>query len=426
MPELIDNKHIFSLLEVTRSIQKTIADRYKSLYWIKAEMNKLNHYSHSGHCYPELVEKKDGKIVAEIRSILWKADYNRINTNFLKTVQEPLREGITMLFQAAISFDPMYGLSLKIVDIDPTFTLGELEKEKLESIRKLKEEGIYEANKTRPFPLVPKRLAIISVETSKGLSDFYNIINHNPWGYKFECTLYPALLQGDKSIPSIIRQLSVIAEHMEQYDVVAIIRGGGGEVGLSSYNNYLLAKAVSLFPIPILTGIGHSTNMTVTEMVAYRSAITPSELADFLIQKFHNFAIPLDKAIGSIQSRCEQLFEQHYQKLSKYASDIRWNAQHAIQNAKNELDGLEKNLTTTLSQHFKEHRRALDHTEHVLKLADPLQLLKRGFSITKVNGQLVTSVTDIQPGDTIQTMLSEGIIVSTVTDTKEQQHGTEL
>ncbi|MGJ1316412.1 exodeoxyribonuclease VII large subunit, partial [Sphingobacterium multivorum] len=296
MPELIQDKTIFSLLEVSRSIQKTLAERYKSLYWIKAEMNKLNHYTHSGHCYPELVEKQDGKIVAEIRSILWKADYNRINNNFLKAAQEPLREGITMLFQASISYDPMYGLSLRIVDIDPTFTLGELEKEKLDSIRKLKAEGIYESNKLLDFPVVPKRLAIISVETSKGLSDFYKIINQNPWGYRIESTLFPALLQGDKSVPSIINQLAIIAEKIDRYDVVAIIRGGGGEVGLSSYNNYLLARAIAIFPIPVLTGIGHSTNYTVSEMVAYKNAITPSELADFLIQKFHNFAIPVDRA----------------------------------------------------------------------------------------------------------------------------------
>src|SRR5690606_18132326 len=120
-------------------------------------------------------------------------------------------------------------------------------------------------NKRLPFPTIPKRIAIISVETSKGLSDFFKIINQNPWGYRFECTLYPALLQGDKSIPSIIRQLAVIAERTEAYDMVAIIRGGGGEVGLSSYNNYLLAKSIAIFPIPVLTGIGHSTNETVSE-----------------------------------------------------------------------------------------------------------------------------------------------------------------
>lgn len=175
MPEQIQDRTIFSLLEVTRSIQKTLADRYQSLYWIKAEMNKLNHYTHSGHCYPELVEKKEGKVVAEIRSVLWKADYQRINQQFLKLLNEPLREGITILFQAGISYDPLYGLSLKIVDIDPTFVLGELEKEKIESIRRLQEEGIYDANKKLPFPTVPKRLAIVSVETSKGLSDFLRL-----------------------------------------------------------------------------------------------------------------------------------------------------------------------------------------------------------------------------------------------------------
>src|SRR5690606_17077939 len=131
-------------------------------------------------------------------------------------------------------------------------------------------------------------------------SDFFKIITHNPWGYKIETTLYPALLQGDKSIPSIIRQLAVIADHLEKYDAVAIIRGGGGEVGLSSYNNYALSKAIAIFPIPVLTGIGHSTNETVSEMVAYKNAITPSELADFLIQKFHNFSVPVDKAWENI------------------------------------------------------------------------------------------------------------------------------
>src|SRR5690606_36739143 len=146
MPETVDHKTVFSLLEVSRSIQKTIAERYKSLYWIKAEMNKLNHYTHSGHCYAELVEKKDGKVVAEMRSILWKADIQRINQQFSKLLNESLRDGITILFQAAISYDPLYGFSLKIVDIDPTFVLGELEKEKREIIRKLQEEGIYHAN----------------------------------------------------------------------------------------------------------------------------------------------------------------------------------------------------------------------------------------------------------------------------------------
>jgi len=418
MPEVVDNKTVFSLLEVTRSIQKTIAERYKSLYWIKAEMNKLNHYTHSGHCYPELVEKKDGKIVAEIRSVLWKTDYQRINQQFLTLLNEPLREGITILFQAGISYDPLHGLSLKIVDIDPTFVLGELEKEKKESIRKLQEEGIFDANKRLPFPTIPKRIAIISVETSKGLSDFFKIINQNPWGYRFECTLYPALLQGDKSIPSIIRQLAVIAERTEAYDMVAIIRGGGGEVGLSSYNNYLLAKSIAIFPIPVLTGIGHSTNETVSEMVAYKNAITPSELADFLIQKFHNFAIPVDEAQRRIALATQAVFQRESLLLQDFARSLTWNCKSTLSQEKNRFFHLHQHLQLFSRQLLKDRFAELAHSSRLINLANPTQLLKRGFSITRVNGKAITNMDEVKENDLIETQVYNGKINSCVT-TKE-------
>ncbi|TJZ59850.1 exodeoxyribonuclease VII large subunit [Sphingobacterium olei] len=422
MPEVIDSKTIFSLLEVTRSIQKTIADRYKNLYWIKAEMNKLNHYSHSGHCYPELVEKKDGKIVAEIRSILWKTDFQRINQQFIKLLNEPLRDGITMLFQAGISYDPMYGLSLRIVDIDPTFVLGELEREKKESILKLQQEGIFDTNKKLPFPAVPKRLAIISVETSKGLSDFYKIINNNPWGYRFETTLYPALLQGDKSIPSIIKQLSLLAERTDKYDAVAIIRGGGGEVGLSSYNNYFLAKAIAIFPLPVLTGIGHSTNETVSEMVAYKNAITPSELADFLIQKFHNFAIPLDQSREKLIYFSKQQFSRERTSIAQSMQQISWSSKNKIASEKHGILILTQRLQLFSDQFLREKQASIEHLGRLVKLADPAQLLKRGFSITRTNGKIVTHINQLRVGDQIETIFIDGKITGTVTH-KEEDHG---
>ncbi|WP_160067944.1 exodeoxyribonuclease VII large subunit [Sphingobacterium bovisgrunnientis] len=415
MPEKVNDKTIFTLLEVTKSIQKTLADRYKSLYWIKAEMNKLNHYKHSGHCYPELVEKKEGKILAEIRSILWKSDFERINSSFIKLLNEPLRDGITILFQAGISYDPLHGLSLRIVDIDPTFVLGELEREKKESILKLQQEDLFDANKRIPFPIIPKRLAIISVETSKGLSDFYKIINNNPWGYKIETTLYPALLQGDKSIPSIIKQLAVIAERTDAYDAVAIIRGGGGEVGLSSYNNYHLAKAIAIFPIPVLTGIGHSTNETVSEMVAYKNAITPSELADFLIQKFHNFSLPLDQLQEQLIFLSKNKFSQERIKLQEFAQALSWSSKNRLQQEKHNINILSQRLQL-FSQHFlKEQNASLENIARLIKIADPSQLLKRGFSITRVNGKAVQSISDVQIGDNIETILIDGKIQSQVT-----------
>ncbi|MBV2228641.1 MAG: exodeoxyribonuclease VII large subunit [Sphingobacterium mizutaii] len=422
MPELMDNKTVFTLLEVSRSIQKTIAERYKSLYWIKAEMNKLNHYSHSGHCYPELLEKKEGKVVAEMRSILWKMDYERINRQFMEVLGEPLREGITMLFQAGISYDPLYGFSLKIVDIDPTFVLGELEKEKRESIKKLTEEGIFDANKRLPFPLIPKRLAIISVETSKGLSDFFKIINGNPWGYKIECTLFPALLQGDKSISSIIKQLEVIANKLEDFDAVAIIRGGGGDVGLSSYNNYFLSKAIAIFPIPVLTGIGHSTNETVSEMVAYKNAITPSELADFLLQKFHNFAIPVDNALERMLRAARRSFEEENLKLKHIVSSISWNSKTLLLKDKAELNGLQANLIRFSRQNIKENQAQLQHLERMLGIVNPIHILKRGFSIVRTDGKSVHKLDQVEIGSELEIQLEDGKIISKVIN-KESNHG---
>lgn len=418
MPEKVANKTIFSLLEVTKSIQRTLADRYKNLYWIKAEMNKLNHYKHSGHCYPELVEKKEGKIVAEIRSIIWKSDFERINNSFIKLLHEPLRDGITILFQAGISYDPLHGLSLRIVDIDPTFVLGELEREKKESILRLHQEGLFDANKRLPFPLIPKRLAIISVETSKGLSDFYKIINQNPWGYKIETTLYPALLQGDKSIPSIIKQLAVIAERAEAYDAVAIIRGGGGEVGLSSYNNYNLAKAVAIFPLPVLTGIGHSTNETVSEMVSYKNAITPSELADFLIQKFHNFSIPLDRLQEQLVVLSKNKFLVENSKLQAFAQSLSWESKNRLQQEKHSIRILNQRLQLSSQHFFKDKYGELDNISRLINMADPIQLLKRGFSVTRINGKALQSLAEVKEGDTIETLLLDGKVKSTVTSTQ--------
>ncbi len=290
MPEQINNIKVFSLLEVTNSIKKTIAERYKSAFWVKVEMNKLNHYPQSGHCYPELVEKQNGKVVVNIKANLWKDDYQRINGKFIKILSEPLKDNITILINVNIGFDPLHGLSLKINDIDPSYTLGELEREKLESIKKLKTEGIFYNNQELLLPVLPKRVAVISVKTSKGYADFLDVINSKKGIYEFLTLLYPSVLQGDNAVKSILSQLDNIEKISGRFDMVAIIRGGGGDIGLSCYNNYELAKRVALYPIPVLTGIGHSTNETVVEMVSHQNSITPTKLAEFLIEKFHNFS----------------------------------------------------------------------------------------------------------------------------------------
>lgn len=465
MADLVDGRKIFTLLEVTASIQKTLASRYTSSFWVKAEMNKLNYYPHSGHCYPDLVEKAEGRIIAQLNSTLWRDDYLRINKNFLSIVKSPLKDGIKMLFCARITFDPVYGLALRITDIDPVFSLGELEREKQESITQLKEQGIFDRNKGLAFPILPQRIAIISVQTSKGYADFNKVIDGNPWGYKFFHVLFPSLLQGDRAVDSIRYQLDRIRKVVSHFDVVAIIRGGGGEVGLSCFNNFGLAKEIALFPIPVLTGIGHATNETVVEMVSYKNAITPTELADYLIQRFHDFARPVTRAEEILVGKAVQMIADERRALIhtlKYFRSVTGNvlvrSRHEIQNEARDLfrqSNLtmihEKQLHDTFIYKLRSMARSfignqkqlvgqrastlgkasvsfvrlqntgLANVEKTVANLHPDNVLKRGYAIARVNGKVITRAEQVQPSDEIETVLMDGIILSTANSVKSNK-----
>lgn len=441
MAETPLDKKAFSLSEVMQSIKKTLDARYTSAFWVKAEMNRLNFYRHSGHCYPDLVEKKDGKIVAEIRSVLWSSDYNRINQKFLALLKEPLQDGIKILFNARIQFDSKYGLSLQILDIDPSFTLGDLEREKQETIQRLQNEHLWLRNKQIPFPLLPKRIAIISVETSKGYADFMSVTRNNPWGYAFSCFLFPSLLQGEQAAASIVRQLNRIRGVKSYFDVVAIIRGGGGEVGLTCYNDFELTKAICNFPLPVITGIGHATNETVAEMVANTNAITPTKLAELLIQKFHNFSEPIEQAERTIANTArvilnetrasfentirlfknvtEKMLLSHHSRIQIIAQSLFRQASVLFIKNKQLLNNTTLSIKTHSQFFFRSTQIQLESIEKNIANMDPQNVLRRGFSITLYNGKPVNNSETLRPGDKITTLLAEGKLESEITQTNK-------
>ena len=457
MPEKLNDRTIFSLSEVTKSIQNTLSERYPTSFWVKAEMNKLNHYPQSGHCYPDLVEKAGNRIIAEIRSTIWKDDYQRINDNFLKVLHEPLKNGIGILFSAKISFHPVHGISLRILDIDPSFSLGELEKEKQETIERIRKEGIYHSNKSLKMPLLPKRIAIISALTSKGYSDFLNVIDGNTWGYHFFHMLFQAHLQGENAIESLTSQLKRIEKVRHHFDAVAIIRGGGGDIGLTCYNNYELSKAIALFPIPVITGIGHSTNETVAEMVAFKNAITPTELADFLIQKFHNFAVPVQKAQENIIDKCSRLIRDErlrvvnsvryfksvtFSRLIKSKNeiqnelksillqsayfiqrkrerDINQNillleqaARQIFLSERQRTETIKMNVFNNVTLLINREKKVIENIERNIDLMNPVNVLNRGYSITTVNDKVLKTVDGMEEGVIMKTILPDGNIIS--------------
>lgn len=384
--ELFNDRPVYTLSDISKSLQSIISKTYNQPYYIKAEIIKLNYYPRTGHCYPELAEKEDEKIKAQMRAIIWSSQYKTINERFKKITGDIIKEGITILCLASIEYSPQYGLALHIQDIEPTFTLGEMAKSKIAVIERLKKEGIFNANKKMQLPLIPKRVAIISIETSKGYSDFMITLRQNNWNYKFDCQLFPAILQGEKAITTITEQLAVIRSRITEFDCVVIIRGGGGDVGLSCYDHYQLAREVAIFPIPILSGIGHSTNETVTEMVAYANKITPTEVAYFLIQKFHDFSI---------------LIEDFQNFILKTASD----------RIKNDFINMGNNtrLIKLFSKQIIEKQQAIiDNYIKQLELLHPENILKRGFSITYHKGKVITDSNNLQNEDLIVTQYYKG------------------
>ncbi len=429
-------KQIFSLKQVVQSIQKTIEDRYTTNYWVKAEMHKMNRYP-SGHAFPELVQKDNGKIVAQITGTIWKQQLERINDAFINVVKEPLQDGKMLLLLVKINYHPTFGLTLQIVDIDPSYSLGELQREREETLRKLEALQLINRNQYREFPLLPKRIAIISGDSSKGLSDFYQVLQENPYNYYFETSLFEAYVQGDLAVNSICAALKNIEENIDQYDVVVIVRGGGAEVGMTCYNHFELCKAIASFPIPVLTGIGHSTNLTVAEMVAYRNAITPTKLAEFLVLTFREFDLEVTQLATKIFHSSEYLLSLKNQKLIALANGLSQVVQKRLQNANERFLSLQFQVQHQSSNHLTKHEQSILNQETRLKpqlqffleketqklkqfeekvhFLDPIHVLKRGYSITRINGKAIDENAIIHVDAEIETQTIQGTISAKVT-----------
>lgn len=453
-----ETRKIYTLTELGKSIRSVIERNYATSYWLKAEIARLNFYPRSGHCYPELVDKTGNVVQAQMRSTIWAADYKLINTRFLAETGETLKEGMAILFKATVGFHPVYGLTLQIWEVEPSFTMGEMAREKARNIDKLQKQGVFDANKAHPMPLLPARLAVISVETSKGYHDFLNILHQHAKHYAWWHFLFPSVLQGDKAAEGIISQLRIIKKAKERFDVVAIIRGGGGDIGLSCYDDYQLAHEIATFPIPVITGIGHATNVTISEMVAWANKITPTDVAYFVVDKFKSFGKRIEDASTIISSRAVSLMAFNKQTLDHFTNRIVRQPTHVLATQKGKLDALSNKVISIvrkvqqgqkdqlsekaakLSMHtprmvigqrcelenkrlrinslvekqFIQATNQLDQLEIKTHLLDPHQVLKRGYSITQYKQITLHSFAALKPGDILSTRFFDGEIQSKV------------
>ena len=412
--DTFNERPVYSLSEISKSIERVIAKNYTKAYYIKAEILKLNYYPHSGHCYPELVEKENGKIKTQLRAVIWATQFKEINDRFIKITGEPLKEDIGILCLATVEFSAQHGLSLHIQDIEPTYTLGELAKNKQEVIQRLKKEQLFNANKQKYFPPVPKRIAIISVETSKGYHDFMVTLNQNNWNYNFQCELFPSILQGDKAVISIAHQLEMIANRAHQFDCIVIVRGGGGDVGMSCYDDYQLASKVASSPIPVITGIGHSTNDTVTDMVAYQNKITPTEVAYFLIQQFHNFSIQLEDLQSKMVKGTMEILKEQDIFFSQIGNMMKFSYEKWNSKKNKEIDLSFQNIKLYTNRLIDKQIHFLQQAETKIDLLHTDHVMKRGYSITFWNGKAIKDGSELPDNAEIITQLHQGKIISTV------------
>ena len=456
--ETYNDHPVYSLSEIAMSLHRVVERTYPQPYYIKAEVLKLNLYPHSGHCYPELVEKEDNIIKTEMRAVIWASNFQRINQRFEQITGEKLKEGISILCLASIEFSPKHGLALHIQDIEPTYTLGEMLKNKLAVIERLKKEGVFTRNQSLQLPLVPKRIAVISVETSKGYSDFMTMLSENRYGYCFQTELFPSILQGEKAINGITGRLAEIELRMSEFDCVAIVRGGGGDVGLSCYDDYRMAHCVATFPLPVLTGIGHSTNKTVTDMVAHSYNITPTDVAVSLIDRYRSFDERLQQTFDTLARRAKEMISLERQRLveldaarriaaPKILADQRRRLEQSAQQIalrfkeqlfaqsgalssyggilqrlyedrlvqeRARLDAVCGQMAASSGQLLRRQQERLENVEEKVGLLHPDNILKRGFSITRLQGKAVTGAEALRAGDRIVTQLFQGEVKSVV------------
>ncbi|MGB1295790.1 MAG: exodeoxyribonuclease VII large subunit [Flavobacteriales bacterium] len=451
----------FTLTELGESIQSVMDSTYKKTYWVKAEIVKLNYYPKSGHCYPDLVDKVNNRIKAQFRGILWGKDYQRIEKEFLAHGKLNLKSGMKVLMEVKVQYHPLHGLSLHIINIDVNYTIGEMALSRAITVQKLKSEGIFDRNKRLDFPILPKRLAIVSVETSKGFQDFENIIRKSNYGV--EITLFPALLQGDAAVGSIKKQLEQINARALYFDAVAVIRGGGGEIGLDCYDAYILSEQITKMQIPVLAGIGHAANTTVTELVSFQHFITPTDLAYYIVNKF-DIQSDILKTIGKqFNAGIVTYLQEAHEDLDWMSKNITTNVHLALSAHKSLLNTLLFTFNKSSSKHIWENKMSLAQTESKLKnstktfinrhnqnlqnnkenlskqsnlvlnelnnqikdlalklkFLNPENVLKRGYSLQyNSNGDILTTSKSLKKGDALITKFKDGEVQSTITKVK--------
>lgn len=398
---------------VRRSLEQCLPDEY----WVQAELSDVRTNS-TGHCYLEFIQKdpRSNNLIAKARGTIWANVYRLLKPYFEESTGQAFVSGIKVLVQVTVSFHELYGYSLTVQDIDPTYTLGDMARRRREILKQLEEEGVLTLNKELEMPVLPQRIAVVSSLTAAGYGDFCHQLKNNSRGFFFHTELFPALMQGDRVEESVLSALDAILNRQEDFDAVVIIRGGGATSDLSGFDTYLLAAACAQFPLPIITGIGHERDDTVLDSVAHTRVKTPTAAAEYLINCMDLAADELEVLISQLHESVRSRLTEEHRKLISYRNRIPSAVVRRVSDAKLALLTTRKDISLAVQTLLSRQRHRLELLQQRLADASPEKMLARGYSITLKDGKVVKNGDVLQLNDEIVTRLYQGEIVSIVTD----------
>ena len=446
-----------SLFELNAMVHAVVEQKMRKAYWVTAELSEMRTAS-NGHCYLEFVQKDphSGALLAKARGMIWRTNYRLLADSFFRATGRHLGVGINVMVEVNVTFHELYGYSLNVINIDPTYTLGDLAQRRKEILQMLEDDGVLDLNKELPLPKVIQRVAVISSASAAGYGDFCKQLQQS--GLPFEVKLFPAVMQGDRVEASVIAALDDIAAEEDRWDVVVIIRGGGAATDLNGFDSYLLASNVAQFPLPVLTGIGHERDDTILDVVAHTRFKTPTAVAAFLIESRESesqhlqdlrirmaqqvmMRLQLERhALDDLSHRLRlatsqrlnerlmkfrslahrfDLASSHYMAAQqrqqlRLAARLELLVQQRLHQEEERLSPLPHRLESALKACLTAEHHRQDILSRSIRLAGPERILAMGFSITMKNGKVVSSPQALKPGDRIVTRFAQGEVQSEV------------
>jgi exodeoxyribonuclease VII large subunit len=403
-----------TLVELNGLVRDAIENALPEEYWVEAELSECR--EHGGHCYMELIEKDEHSAtpVARASAKCWRQTWVMVKPYFERTTGQQLRAGMKVLLRVYAQFHEAYGFSWIVSDIDPTYTLGDMARKRQEIIRQLKEEGVFDLQRELRIPTFAKRIAVISAEHAAGYGDFCRQLEDNDYGFKFDVTLFPAIMQGEQVEASVVDALNEIYQRISDFDVVCILRGGGATADLSGFDTLALAENVAQFPLPIITGIGHERDESILDMISNTRVKTPTAAAALLTDNLLRVLERLDDASQRLSYAVNQRINSQKTRMATLTTLIPTLALRIVSDQRHRIETTKSRLPIAIERRLTNQKHLLESLSLKLQGFDPQLLLSRGYSITLKDGRAVRDPQQLKPGDEIETRVEKGTIRSVV------------